>query len=100
MQDFGRSWSSGIAMVALIRSINPALIDLRESLSPDPRQNIELAFEIAHRCLDIPPLLESEGALTECIDAINVLWGFLNLHCLCNALNKLAFLYRLVRFSR
>lgn len=59
-------------MVALIRSINPALIDLRESLSRDPRQNIELAFEIAHRCLDIPPLLESEGARTECIDATNV----------------------------
>lgn len=50
-----------MAMVALIKSINPALVDLREILSRDPRQIIELAFQIAHCCLDIPPLLESEG---------------------------------------
>lgn len=62
VRDFGKSWSSGTAIVALIKSINPNLVDLNQSLSSDPRGNIQLALEIAHRCLDIPPLLESEGA--------------------------------------
>lgn len=61
-----------MAIVALIKSINPALVDLRESLSSDPRQNIQLAFEIAHRCLDIPPLLESEGTWTRDISIDSV----------------------------
>lgn len=65
VRDFGKSWSSGMAIVALIRSINPALVDLRESWSSDPRQNLQLAFNIADRCLDIPPLLESEGTWTQ-----------------------------------
>lgn len=75
VQDFGKSWSSGLAMVALIRSISPAQVDLRDSLSLDPRQNIELAFETAHRCLDIPPLLESEGTWTGYMDTA---YGSLN----------------------
>lgn len=61
VHDFGKSWRSGLAIVALIKSINPALVDLRESLSREPTENIRLAFEIAHHRLDVPPLLESEG---------------------------------------
>lgn len=61
VRDFGKSWRSGLAIVALIKSINPALVDLRESLSREPTENIRLAFEIAHHSLDVPPLLESEG---------------------------------------
>lgn len=61
-----------MAIVALIKSINPALVDLRENLSSDPRRNIQLAFEIAHRCLDIPPLLESEGTWTKDISIDSV----------------------------
>lgn len=61
MRDFGKSWRSGLAIVALIKSINPALVDLRESLSREPTENIRLAFKIAHHSLDVPPLLESEG---------------------------------------
>lgn len=61
-----------MAVVALIKSINPALVDLGENLSSDPRRNIQLAFEIAHRCLDIPPLLESEGTWTRYISFVTV----------------------------
>ncbi|XP_037606216.1 uncharacterized protein zgc:100997 isoform X1 [Sebastes umbrosus] len=60
VQDFGKSWRSGLAFLALIKSINPALVDLRESLSREPRENIQQAFMIAHQSLDIPPLLEPE----------------------------------------
>lgn len=61
VQDFGKSWRSGLAFLALIKSINPALVDLRDSLSRDPRENIQLAFTVAYRSLDVPPLLEPEG---------------------------------------
>ncbi|XP_070843251.1 uncharacterized protein clmnb isoform X1 [Chaetodon trifascialis] len=60
VHDFGKSWKSGLAFLAMIKSINPALVDLRDSLSREPRENIQLAFMIAHQSLDIPPLLEPE----------------------------------------
>ncbi|KAM3602540.1 uncharacterized protein V6R79_005924 [Siganus canaliculatus] len=58
VHDFGKSWKSGLAFLALIKFINPALVDLRESLSRQPRENIQLAFMIAHHSLEIAPLLE------------------------------------------
>lgn len=61
VHDFGKSWRSGLAFLAMIKSINPALVDLRESMSREPRENIQQAFTIAQRNLDIPPLLEPEG---------------------------------------
>ncbi|KAM7368208.1 hypothetical protein PAMP_014452 [Pampus punctatissimus] len=61
IHDFGKSWRSGLAFLAMIKSINPALVSLRESLSREPRENIQQAFTIAHHSLDIPPLLEPEG---------------------------------------
>uniref|UniRef100_A0A8C4H237 Calponin-homology (CH) domain-containing protein n=2 Tax=Dicentrarchus labrax TaxID=13489 RepID=A0A8C4H237_DICLA len=63
VHDFGKSWRSGLAFLAMIKSINPALVDLRESLSRVPRENVQLAFMIAHHSLDIPPLLEPEDVL-------------------------------------
>ncbi|XP_012733534.2 uncharacterized protein zgc:100997 [Fundulus heteroclitus] len=60
VDDFGASWRSGLAFLALIKSINPDLVDLRENLSKEPRENIQQAFMVAHQFLDIPPLLEPE----------------------------------------
>ncbi|XP_040919837.1 uncharacterized protein clmnb isoform X2 [Toxotes jaculatrix] len=60
VHDFGKSWRSGLAFLVMIKSINPDLVDLRESLSREPRENIEQAFMIAHHSLDILPLLEPE----------------------------------------
>ncbi|XP_022593703.1 calmin-like isoform X2 [Seriola dumerili] len=58
--DFGKSWRSGLAFLAVIKYVNPDLVDLRESLSREPRENIKQAFMIAHHSLDITPLLEPE----------------------------------------
>ncbi|KAA8583289.1 hypothetical protein FQN60_015835 [Etheostoma spectabile] len=63
MHDFGKSWRSGLAFLAMIKSINPALVDMKESLPREPREKIQLAFMIAHHSLDIPPLLEPEDVL-------------------------------------
>uniref|UniRef100_A0AAV2KB72 Calponin-homology (CH) domain-containing protein n=1 Tax=Knipowitschia caucasica TaxID=637954 RepID=A0AAV2KB72_KNICA len=56
--DFGRSWRSGLAFLALIKSLNPDSVDLRRCLTKEPEENLEQAFRIAQQSLDIPPLLE------------------------------------------
>lgn len=61
VDDFGKSWRSGLAFLALIKSINPALVDLRASFSREPRENIQQAFTLARRSLGIAPLLEPDG---------------------------------------
>lgn len=61
IDDFGKSWSSGLAFLALIKSINPALVDLRASLLREPRENIQQAFTLASGSLGIAPLLEPDG---------------------------------------
>lgn len=50
-----------MAFLALVKSINPVMVDLRESFHRDPVENIRQAFMIAHHSLDVPPLLEPEG---------------------------------------
>lgn len=61
VQDFGRSWTSGLAFLALIKSIDSSLVDMRKALLRSPRDNLEDAFRIAHFSLGIPRLLEPEG---------------------------------------
>ncbi|XP_041660734.1 calmin isoform X3 [Cheilinus undulatus] len=73
VHDFGRSWRSGLAFLAMIKSINPALVDLRESLARDPKENIQLAFNIAHHSLGIPPLLEPEDVLCSSPDEKSII---------------------------
>ncbi|XP_028250508.1 uncharacterized protein clmna [Parambassis ranga] len=60
VQDFGKSWTSGLAFLAVIKSIDPSLVDMRKSLLRSARENLEDAFRIAHYSLGIPRLLEPE----------------------------------------
>ncbi|XP_029132768.2 uncharacterized protein clmnb [Labrus bergylta] len=71
--DFGKSWRSGLAFLAMIKSVNPSLVDLRESLTREPRENIQLAFNTAHYSLDIPPLLELEDVLCSSPDEKSII---------------------------
>ena len=59
--DFGQSWSSGLAFLALVKSVAPGLVDLSNSLSRDHRDNVREAFMIAQSSLGIPSLLDPEG---------------------------------------
>uniref|UniRef100_A0A8C6UA05 Calponin-homology (CH) domain-containing protein n=1 Tax=Neogobius melanostomus TaxID=47308 RepID=A0A8C6UA05_9GOBI len=61
VHDFGRSWRNGLAFLALIKSIQPDVVDLRQSLTKDPKENLEQAFRTAHQHLDIPPLLAPQA---------------------------------------
>lgn len=60
VQDFGKSWTSGLAFLAVIKSIDPSLVDMRKALLRSARENLEDAFRIAHYSLGIPRLLEPE----------------------------------------
>uniref|UniRef100_H3CS89 Calmin n=1 Tax=Tetraodon nigroviridis TaxID=99883 RepID=H3CS89_TETNG len=62
VQDFGKSWASGLAFLAVIKSIDPSLVDLRKALLRTPRENLEEAFRTAHYSLGIPRLLEPEDS--------------------------------------
>lgn len=60
VQDFGKSWTSGLAFLAVIKSIDPSLVDMRRSLLRTAKENLEDAFRTAHYSLGIPRLLEPE----------------------------------------
>uniref|UniRef100_A0A7N6FA52 Calmin n=1 Tax=Anabas testudineus TaxID=64144 RepID=A0A7N6FA52_ANATE len=60
IQDFGKSWTSGLAFLAVIKSIDSSLVDMRKALLRSPRENMEDAFRIAHYSLGIPRLLDPE----------------------------------------
>lgn len=60
VQDFRKSWTSGLAFLAVIKSIDSSLVDMRKALLRTPRENLEDAFRIAHYSLGIPRLLEPE----------------------------------------
>ncbi|XP_051501131.1 uncharacterized protein LOC127410110 isoform X2 [Myxocyprinus asiaticus] len=57
IHDFGKSWRSGLAFLALVKSFCPEFVDIRKGLSSEPRLNMETAFTVAHEQLGIPPLL-------------------------------------------
>ncbi len=61
IHDFGKSWRSGLAFLALVKFFNPQFVDMRKALSSEPRLNMETAFTAANEWLGIPPLLDPDG---------------------------------------
>jgi len=58
VQEFNNSWKSGLAFCALIHKHRPDLIDF-DSLDPLAyKKNLQLAFDVAEKDLDIPQLLD------------------------------------------
>ncbi|XP_033892235.3 calmin-like [Acipenser ruthenus] len=60
VQDFGKSWKSGLAFLAIIKAIDPSLVDIKKGLENTAGENLEDAFRIAYYNLGIPRLLEPE----------------------------------------
>ncbi|XP_068616112.1 calmin-like, partial [Brachionichthys hirsutus] len=73
VQDFGKSWVSGLALLAVIKSIDPTLVDMRKALLRPARENLEDAFRIAHYSLGIPQLLEPEDITTNAPDEQSIM---------------------------
>uniref|UniRef100_A0A8C2H850 Actinin, alpha 2b n=1 Tax=Cyprinus carpio TaxID=7962 RepID=A0A8C2H850_CYPCA len=63
IQNFHVSWKDGLALCALIHRHRPDLIDYAKLNKDDPLGNLNLAFDIAEKHLDIPKMLDAEDIL-------------------------------------
>uniref|UniRef100_A0AAQ4RJ03 Actinin alpha 4 n=1 Tax=Gasterosteus aculeatus aculeatus TaxID=481459 RepID=A0AAQ4RJ03_GASAC len=60
VQNFHMSWKDGLAFNALIHRHRPDLIDYDSLRKDDPVTNLNNAFEVAEKHLDIPKMLDAE----------------------------------------
>lgn len=60
VRDFSASWSDGLAFCALLDIHRPDLIDYDALDKADHRGNMQMAFDIAHKEIGIPKLLDAE----------------------------------------
>jgi len=60
VRDFSASWNNGLAFCALLDIHRPDLIDYDALDKNDHRGNMQLAFDIAHKEIGIPDLLDVE----------------------------------------
>uniref|UniRef100_A0A2K5XZ86 Actinin alpha 3 n=1 Tax=Mandrillus leucophaeus TaxID=9568 RepID=A0A2K5XZ86_MANLE len=60
VQNFHTSWKDGLALCALIHRHRPDLIDYAKLRKDDPVGNLNTAFEVAEKYLDIPKMLDAE----------------------------------------
>ncbi|CAN0246278.1 unnamed protein product [Lampetra fluviatilis] len=60
VQNFHLSWKDGLAFCALIHRHRPELIDFAKLRKDDPMTNLNTAFEVADKYLDIPKMLDAE----------------------------------------
>uniref|UniRef100_UPI00358E4893 alpha-actinin-1-like n=1 Tax=Myxine glutinosa TaxID=7769 RepID=UPI00358E4893 len=60
VQNFHISWKDGLAFNALIHRHRPELIDYEKLRKDDPITNLNNAFEVAEKYLDIPKMLDAE----------------------------------------
>uniref|UniRef100_A0AAX7SQY0 Actinin, alpha 2b n=1 Tax=Astatotilapia calliptera TaxID=8154 RepID=A0AAX7SQY0_ASTCA len=63
VQNFHVSWKDGLAFCALIHRHRPDLLDYSKLNKDDPLGNLNLAFDIAEKHLDIPKMLDAEDII-------------------------------------
>merc|ERR1712088_974757 len=64
VQNFHLSWRDGLAFCALIHRHRPDLLDYSKLSKDNPLDNLNLAFDIAEKYLDIPRMLDAEDLVT------------------------------------
>ncbi len=63
VNNFDTSWKDGLAFCALIHRHRPDLLDYNSLSKDDPQKNLELAFEVAEKHLDIPKMLDPQDII-------------------------------------
>ncbi|XP_022253656.1 alpha-actinin-like, partial [Limulus polyphemus] len=60
VQNFHLSWKDGLAFCALIHRHRPDLLDYSKLSKDNPLENLNLAFDVAEKHLNIPKMLDSD----------------------------------------
>ncbi|XP_063999722.1 alpha-actinin-1 isoform X2 [Pogoniulus pusillus] len=63
IQNFHISWKDGLGFCALIHRHRPELIDYGKLRKDDPLTNLNTAFDVAEKYLDIPKMLDAEDII-------------------------------------
>ncbi|KAJ1512695.1 hypothetical protein HMI56_003693 [Coelomomyces lativittatus] len=63
IKDFHTSWQDGLAFCALIHHHRPDLINFDQLNKKDAKANMQLAFDVAQKDLNIPKLLDVEDVV-------------------------------------
>uniref|UniRef100_A0A8C4SR98 Actinin, alpha 1 n=1 Tax=Erpetoichthys calabaricus TaxID=27687 RepID=A0A8C4SR98_ERPCA len=63
IQNFHISWKDGLGFCALIHRHRPELIDYGKLRKDDPMTNLNTAFDVAEKYLDIPKMLDAEDII-------------------------------------
>ncbi|XP_032882743.1 alpha-actinin-1 isoform X2 [Amblyraja radiata] len=63
IQNFHISWKDGLGFCALIHRHRPELIDYANLRKDDPYTNLNTAFDVAEKYLDIPKMLDAEDLI-------------------------------------
>lgn len=61
VQNFHLSFKDGLAFCALIHRHRPDLIDYNKLSKDNPLENLNTAFDVAEKYLDIPRMLDPDG---------------------------------------
>jgi hypothetical protein len=61
VQNFHLSFKDGLAFCALIHRHRPDLIDYHKLSKDNPLENLNTAFDVAEKYLDIPRMLDPDG---------------------------------------
>lgn len=65
VQNFHLSFKDGLAFCALIHRHRPDLIDYNKLSKDNPLENLNTAFDVAEKYLDIPRMLDPDGKPSE-----------------------------------
>lgn len=63
VQNFHLSFKDGLAFCALIHRHRPDLIDYSKLSKDNPLENLNTAFDVAEKYLDIPRMLDPDGKI-------------------------------------
>lgn len=64
VQNFHLSFKDGLAFCALIHRHRPDLIDYSKLSKDNPLENLNTAFDVAEKYLDIPRMLDPDGKVS------------------------------------